>query len=196
MRHQKNMYKYTRETHLKSLLNRKSDVPKEVMELISREIQNNSLDITHENIKNILKHHHLSLYYRDVSYIVQELTKSLDSTLHSILDSTLESITLTDNEECIICYEYVTECVKLTCNHVFCANCVEKIVANKNFVKCPLCRNISIVQKDLTLSDNDKQRIIEYYVIHKKNFTINDNGKNIQFSMIIEMIKDELNINS
>lgn len=187
MRHQKNMYKYTRETHLKSLLNRKSDVPKEVMELISREIQNNNLDITYENIKNILKHHHLSLYYRDVSYIVQELSKSLGSTL--------ESITLTDNEECVICYEYVTECVKLTCNHVFCANCVKKIVANKNFVKCPLCRNISIVQKDLTLSDNDKQRIIEYYVIHKKNF-INDNGKNIQFSMIIEMIKNKLNIDS
>ena len=48
-----------------------------------------------------------------------------------------------NDNKCVICYETITNSVKLECNHIFCLKCIFLSSKNNNdIVKCSLCRKI------------------------------------------------------
>jgi len=69
--------------------------------------------------------------------------------------------------ECVICYEKITNSVKLECNHVFCLKCIFLSSKNNNdIVKCSLCRKVIDFKSNTNKKD---QQIIESQNIVNNN---------------------------
>ena len=54
-------------------------------------------------------------------------------------------IPINNDDKCTICLENLNDTVntKLNCNHIFCINCIKKLINNHDSnkeIKCPLCR--------------------------------------------------------
>ena len=58
-----------------------------------------------------------------------------------------------DNSLCPICYTQVRNVACLPCKHLFCNNCIEKIMTKR---KCPICRGAIIIIADIQ-TENDKK---------------------------------------
>ena len=55
------------------------------------------------------------------------------------LDKFLETVKMTEDKECVICTEKMTNCRKLSCNHYFHLICLSKWFENGHN-SCPICR--------------------------------------------------------
>ena len=58
-----------------------------------------------------------------------------------------------DNSLCPICYVQARNVVCLPCKHLFCNNCIEKIMTKR---KCPICRGAIILIAHIQM-ENDKK---------------------------------------
>ena len=149
-------YKYTPEDHFKYMLKRKqTPVPDNVIIAIKTEFENNKWEHTIENIKKVLRKRELIEYYDRCEMIKKQLSESPKEQKYHQLD------------ECPICFEEnLQNGLQLDCLHIFCQNCINQMINNKD-KNCPLCRRQTI--KDLLkskqpkLSDSDIDLIINAF---------------------------------
>jgi hypothetical protein len=55
----------------------------------------------------------------------------------------------TEPYECPVCLDTVVSIIKLKCEHMFCADCIHKIINNET-IKCPMCRAEQSIHVGLT----------------------------------------------
>lgn len=66
--------------------------------------------------------------------------------------------------ECAICFTIMVEPIKISCNHVFCLACIEKLLLDNTF-KCPMDR------KEFN-PDTDLEFFIDIFNKNKENFPL------------------------
>lgn len=133
-------FTYKRLNHFEELLKTQSTqankVPNDIIHKIEKELQSTGKDINdRDNIKNALKNLRLSSYYKHTTTIMNQLNKS------TTFEENLYELIACDKDECGICMEEYTSFAKLSCSHMFCEECVNKLINNKsNKLSCPMCR--------------------------------------------------------
>ena len=130
---------YSPEVHFKHCLERilgNDIIPAYILESIEKELNKEAiLNPTFLDIKLILKRLNRYTYIENIPSIMKHFQVEKKSQ-----KITNQKIT-TDLMECPICFEEVTEVIKLECNHLFCESCINKIKENQS-LKCPMCRKI------------------------------------------------------
>ena len=51
--------------------------------------------------------------------------------------------------ECSICFSIIVEPIRIKCSHIFCLECIERLLTNNEEVKCPMDRTEFDYLKDL-----------------------------------------------
>lgn len=116
--------RYTLSVEIKSLLNEKKNLQRELVEL-TRQLDNGRL--LEETVSNNIKR-------------LDELKKQKEETMANhanFLPDKIKSCILSELT-CSICYELIFNPITLSCYHTFCLHCIEKWL--KRTSKCPVCR--------------------------------------------------------
>lgn len=169
-----NPYAFTSEHYMKMKLRQMTcEIPQDIMDIIKDEL--NKKNITNPSIRDIRK-----------ILINHKLYGHIDS-IHNILAKLTNPLITVDNEECCICYETVTQVVKLECTHSFCKECSTKISENGT-IKCPLCRNNQIYVDQIIIDEIEQKEILDTFRKNKNNYKIGINY--VPFDSIIKDIRD------
>ena len=169
-----NPYAFTSKHYMKMKLEKMScEIPQDIMEMIKDELNKNN--VVNPSIRDIRK-----------ILVNRKLFNYIDS-VHNILARLTNPLVTVNNEECCICYEIVTQVVKLECTHSFCKECSTKISENGT-IKCPLCRNEQIYMDQIIIDEIEQKEIMDTFEKNKDNYKI---GKNhMPFNTIIKDIRD------
>ena len=86
-------------------------------------------------------------------------------------------IPINNDDKCTICLENLNDTVntKLNCNHIFCINCIKKLINNHDSnkeIKCPLCR-IDINWVMFCLEFYPKDSTIDLFIFNQASFYFN-----------------------
>ena len=118
-----------------------NEVPNTVIESVTKYFYENHIPITEisrNKIRIALKDLKLRNYYEYTNSIFNRLSPN-ESIINEIEQSSQE-VRLSKEIECPVCFEEISNVIRLYCNHEFCSDCIEKI-KSVNVIKCPLCRS-------------------------------------------------------
>lgn len=89
------------------------------------------------------------------------------------------------NTDCPVCFQLNLEPVRIKCNHVFCVNCIEKILTSGTH-RCPMDRSEFDFKKDLT---RDLQILERVKISHPNDYQslLEKNRENVNYSNIKEL---------
>lgn len=115
--------RYTLSVEIKSLMNEKKNLQRELVEL-SRQLDN--VRLLAENVSNNIKR------LDELKKRKEEKMAKNANSFDEIKTSILSELT------CSICYELIFNPITLSCYHTFCLNCIDKWLRQTS--KCPVCR--------------------------------------------------------
>ena len=81
--------------------------------------------------------------------------------------------------ECSICFAIIVEPIRIKCSHIFCLDCIERLLTNNEEVKCPMDRlefdylkdlkyDESVLFKNFRLNSEECKRVISRVISNRE----------------------------